>query len=125
MNIAEIADHPRLQVWWPAPMIWPKNWLRPRKSRGLQLGLQSMVMAARAAGCAVIDGVYNKFKDEDGLRNARRQGAGFDGKTLIHPQIEVANQMFALTEAELDLASADRRFEEITRGRCWCGWKYR
>lgn len=121
MNIAEIADHPRLQGMVAGTNDLAKD-LRcatDQNRAALQFGLQSMVMAARAAGCAVIDGVYNKFKDEDGLSAECAQGRalGFDGKTLIHPaQIEVANQMFAPTEAELDLARRQiAAFEEIQR----------
>jgi (3S)-malyl-CoA thioesterase len=66
-----------------------------------------IVMAARAARIVAIDGVYNQFRDDDGLRAECEQGRdlGFDGKTLIHPaQIEGANTAFAPTAAEIDLA---------------------
>ncbi len=74
--------------------------------------LSLCLLAARAHGLVCVDGVYNAFKDEDGLRAECRQGLelGFDGKTLIHPaQIEVANEVFAPDEAELALA---RRYIE-------------
>ena len=54
-----------------------------------------------------IDGVYNRFRDGDGLKAECEQGRdlGFDGKTLIHPaQIEVTNTAFAPTQSEIDLA---------------------
>ena len=54
-----------------------------------------------------MDGVYNAFKDDDGLRAECEQGRdmGFDGKTLIHPaQLEIANAAFAPSEAEVALA---------------------
>ena len=54
-----------------------------------------------------IDGVYNRFRDGDGLKAECEQGRdlGFDGKTLIHPaQIEVTNTAFAPTGSEIDLA---------------------
>lgn len=74
----------------------------------LLTALQMIVMAARAArGVVAIDGVYNRFRDEDGLKVECEQGRdlGFDGKTLIHPaQIEVTNTAFAPTEPELDMA---------------------
>ena len=70
--------------------------------------LQMIVMAARAArGVVAIDGVYNRFRDGDGLKAECEQGRdlGFDGKTLIHPaQIEIANTAFAPTQSEIDLA---------------------
>src|SRR5436305_1805534 len=54
--------------------------------------------AARAAGVAILDGVYNDVKDAEGFAAECRQGRdlGFDGKTVIHPgQIEAANEAFA------------------------------
>ena len=66
-----------------------------------------MVVAARAHGLAILDGVCNAIRDEDALRASCRQGRamGFDGKTLIHPaQIAAANEVFGPSEAELDLA---------------------
>lgn len=55
----------------------------------------------------IVDGVFNAFKDEDGLRAECEQGRdmGFDGKTLIHPaQLDITNAAFAPSEAEIDLA---------------------
>lgn len=65
------------------------------------------VMAARAHGLAVLDGVHLDLNDDAGLQDACRQGRdqGFDGKTLIHPrQIAAANAAFAPTSEELDTA---------------------
>ncbi|CAB3660880.1 (3S)-malyl-CoA thioesterase [Achromobacter animicus] len=65
------------------------------------------VMAARAHGLAVLDGVHLDLNDDAGLKDACRQGRdqGFDGKTLIHPrQIAAANAAFAPTAEELDTA---------------------
>ncbi|WP_111733247.1 HpcH/HpaI aldolase/citrate lyase family protein [Roseovarius amoyensis] len=70
--------------------------------------LQTVVMAARAArGVVAIDGVYNRFRDEEGLKAECEQGCdlGFDGKTLIHPaQVEVTNRAFTPAEEEVELA---------------------
>src|SRR5213075_2589237 len=60
--------------------------------------LHQALLAGRAAGIAVLDGVYNDVKDLDGFLAECRQGRemGFDGKTLIHPgQVEGANEAFA------------------------------
>ena len=60
------------------------------------LGL--VVLAARATGTAVLDGVYNDVRDLDGFLAECRQGRslGFDGKTLVHPgQVEGANTTYA------------------------------
>ena len=73
----------------------------------MMTALQTCLMAARAAGIVCVDGVYNAFKDDDGLMIECEQGRalGMDGKTLIHPaQLEIANKVFAPTEAQVDLA---------------------
>ncbi len=75
---------------------------------GLALGLQTVVLAARAAGVACFDGVHNRLEDEEGLAAECREGRalGFDGKSLIHPnQIEIANRIFGPSDAELDAAA--------------------
>ena len=69
--------------------------------------LQLPLMAAKSAGIVAVDGVYNAFKDTEGLRAECEQGRdmGFDGKTLIHPaQLDIANEVFAPTEAEVTTA---------------------
>ena len=67
------------------------------------------VLAARAYGLTVLDGVFNALKDPEGLAAECRQGRGlgFDGKTLIHPdQIDTANAVFGPGEAEVAEARA-------------------
>ena len=71
--------------------------------------LASCVVAARAHGVDILDGVYNDIKDLDGFRLECLQGRdmGLDGKTLIHPsQIDICNEMFAPTPAEVESAAA-------------------
>lgn len=71
--------------------------------------LTSAILAARAHGIDIVDGVYNDIKDEAGFVAECEQGRdlGFDGKTLIHPsQVAVANTVFAPDEAELTRARA-------------------
>ncbi|WP_217438525.1 HpcH/HpaI aldolase/citrate lyase family protein [Fertoeibacter niger] len=109
LNAAAIAAHPRL-----SGMVMGTNDLakelgsRFRPDRlPLQAGLGLCLLAAKARGLVIIDGVYNAFKDDDGLRAECEQGRdmGFDGKTLIHPaQLAVANTAFAPSEAEVTLA---------------------
>ncbi len=68
-------------------------------------GLGLALLAARAAGIAIIDGVYNDVKDTDGYLAECDQGRqmGFDGKTLIHPgQVEGANAAFAPSEKAVE-----------------------
>ena len=69
--------------------------------------LSQCVLAARAHGLDVIDGVYNDFRDETGFRNECEQGRdlGMDGKTLIHPgQIAICNAVFSPSPEELVLS---------------------
>lgn len=68
-------------------------------------GLGLALLAARAAGIVIIDGVYNDVKDIDGFLAECEQGRqmGFDGKTLIHPgQVEGANAAFAPDERAVE-----------------------
>ncbi|HEU4336965.1 MAG TPA: CoA ester lyase [Nocardioides sp.] len=67
--------------------------------------LHTALLAGRAAGIAVIDGVYNDVKDTEGFLAECEQGRqmGFDGKTLIHPgQVEGANRAFAPDEQAVE-----------------------
>lgn len=71
--------------------------------------LTMSVIAARAHGLAVIDGVCNALDDEARLVAECEQArdGGFDGKTLIHPkQVEPANIVFAPTEDDVAEARA-------------------
>ncbi|MAM62080.1 CoA ester lyase [Maritimibacter sp. UBA3975] len=109
LNAREIAAHPRL-----AGIVMGTNDLvkelgcRVTPDRmTVMTSLQISLIAARAAGALIVDGVYNAFKDDDGLRAECEQGRdlGFDGKTLIHPaQIDIANELFAPSEADIELA---------------------
>jgi citrate lyase subunit beta/citryl-CoA lyase len=68
------------------------------------VSLGQCLLAARAYGLAILDGVHLDLEDDEGFAQSCRQGAelGFDGKTLIHPKtIAAANQVFAPAEAEL------------------------
>jgi (3S)-malyl-CoA thioesterase len=83
---------------------------------GLVYALQRIVLAARAAGAAAFDGVYNGLEADAGLEAECAEGRawGFDGKSLIHPsQIDTANRIFSPTGAELDAA---RRLVEAATG---------
>ena len=71
--------------------------------------LMQTVLAAKAGGLDLLDGVYNDFRDADGFARecAEASAMGFDGKTLIHPaQIEAANRAFSPGEAAVGLARA-------------------
>ena len=62
------------------------------------------ILAARAAGIAVIDGVHTDLSDDKGFEYSCRQGLemGFDGKSLIHPKtIETANSVYSPSKDDL------------------------
>ena len=81
--------------------------LRVRETRDrlpLVTALGLVLLAARAHGRAILDGVHLDLADAAGFAAACRQGRelGFDGKTLIHPQqIEPANAAFSPTPEEV------------------------
>jgi citrate lyase subunit beta/citryl-CoA lyase len=73
----------------------------------LLTSLSLALLAARAAGVAVLDGVYNDVPDLDGFRAECTHGRdlGFDGKTLIHPnQVEPCNAAFGPSPEEVEEA---------------------
>jgi (3S)-malyl-CoA thioesterase len=119
LNAAAIAAHPKLQG-----MVMGTNDLakelqtRFRPDRlPMMAGLGLCLLAAKAEGKIIVDGVYNAFKDDEGLKVECDQGRdmGFDGKTLIHPaQVDVTNTAFAPSDAEIDLARRQiAAFEEV------------
>lgn len=82
--------------------------LRPGGSRAaLATALQTILLAARAAGVAAFDGVHNRLDDPEGfaVQCEEGRGLGFDGKSLIHPsQVDPANRLFGPSEAEVEAA---------------------
>ena len=108
-SAAAIAAHPNL-----TGMVMGTNDLakelqsRFRPDRLPMLtSLSLCLLAAKAEGLVIVDGVYNAFKDDEGLKAECTQGRdmGFDGKTLIHPaQVDIANAAFAPAAEEIDLA---------------------
>ena len=121
LNAPAIAAHPKV-----AGLVMGTNDLtsemhaRFRADRGpLRTALDLCLLAAKAEGRTIVDGVYNSYRDTDGLATECAQGRdmGFDGKTLIHPaQVEVANRIFAPTAGEIDLARRQiAAFEEARK----------
>ena len=109
LNIADIASAPGM-----AGFVMGTNDLAKdlstkfRNDRApLMASLSICVVAAKAHGLTIIDGVYNAFKDDGGLRIEAAQGRdyGFDGKSLIHPaQVAATNEIFSPSEDEVNLA---------------------
>lgn len=66
--------------------------------------LSSAVVAARAAGVQILDGVHNDLKDLAGFEASCMQGRelGFDGRTLVHPsQVLTCNRIYAPSLSEV------------------------
>lgn len=119
LNAAEIAAHPLM-----AGFVMGTNDLakelqtRFRSDRlPLMTSLGLCLLAAKAEGLIIVDGVYNAFKDGEGLAAECAQGRdmGFDGKTLIHPaQVDITNAAYAPSDTEVDLARRQiAAFEEV------------
>lgn len=73
----------------------------------LVAGLSLSLLAARAAGKQILDGVYNDVQNLEGFEAEATQARqfGFDGKTLIHPgQIEPCNRVFAPSDEAITRA---------------------
>ena len=71
----------------------------------LLTGLSLCLLAARATGRVILDGVYNDLRDAEGFAAECGQGRqlGFDGKTLIHPgQVDACNEAFAPSAAAVE-----------------------
>jgi citrate lyase beta subunit len=110
LRAEEIAgSHPRLALFVMGTNDLVKD-MRARHTPArlpLVTALGLGMLAARAHGLTILDGVYNDIQDAAGFRAVCQQGLemGFDGKTLIHPsQVEPCNEIFAPSQAELEMA---------------------
>lgn len=75
----------------------------------LLTSLSLCVLAARAYGLVILDGVYNDIANEEGFKAICVQALelGFDGKTLIHPsQVEPCNDIFRPSADSVAFAQA-------------------
>ncbi len=110
LRAEEIAGaHPRLQLF----VMGTNDLVKDMRARHTPMRLPMVtalglgMLAARAHGLTILDGVYNDIQDLAGFKAICQQGLemGFDGKTLIHPsQVEPCNEVFAPSTAELELA---------------------
>lgn len=110
LRAEEIAgSHPRLALF----VMGTNDLVKDMRARHTPMRLPMItalgigMLAARAHGLAILDGVYNDIQDSEGFRAVCQQGLeiGFDGKTLIHPsQVEPCNEIFAPSAAELEMA---------------------
>ncbi|MBI4184243.1 MAG: CoA ester lyase [Proteobacteria bacterium] len=103
---AEIAAaHPRLAglVMGTSDLVKDLHARHTRARLPLLAALGLAVLAARAHGLAIVDGVHLDLADDESFVESCRQGRdlGFDGKSLIHPrQIGPANEIFAPSAEE-------------------------
>mgnify|MGYP001807773451 CR=1 FL=1 len=104
------ASHPRLTLF----IMGTNDLVKDMRARHTPMRLPMItalglgMLAARAHGLTILDGVYNDIQDAEGFRAVCQQGLemGFDGKTLIHPtQVEPCNEVFAPSAAELEMAA--------------------
>ena len=110
LRAEEIAGaHPRLALF----VMGTNDLVKDMRARHTPMRLPLVtalglgMLAARAYGLTILDGVYNDIQDAEGFRAVCQQGLemGFDGKTLIHPsQVEPCNEVFAPSAAELEMA---------------------
>ena len=110
LRAEEIAgSHPRLGLF----VMGTNDLVKDMRARHTPMRLPMItalgigMLAARAYGLTILDGVYNDIQDAEGFRAVCQQGLemGFDGKTLIHPsQVEPCNEIFAPSAAELEMA---------------------
>ncbi|HET6469778.1 MAG TPA: CoA ester lyase [Geminicoccaceae bacterium] len=103
LHAEEIADHPRVACLVMGTSDLTKDLQAQHTAMRLPMlpSLGLCLLAARAAGIAIVDGVHLDLNDEEGFRESCRQGRelGFDGKTLIHPrQLDAANATFGPSE---------------------------
>jgi citrate lyase beta subunit len=111
LRAEEIAgSHPRLTLF----VMGTNDLVKDMRARHTPMRLPMItalglgMLAARAHGLTILDGVYNDIQDTEGFRAICQQGLemGFDGKTLIHPsQVEPCNEVFAPSPAELESAA--------------------
>lgn len=110
LRAEEVAgSHPRLTLF----VMGTNDLVKDMRARHTPMRLPMItalglgMLAARAHGLTILDGVYNDIQDTEGFRAVCQQGLemGFDGKTLIHPsQVEPCNEVFAPSAAELEMA---------------------
>lgn len=109
LNSAIVAAHPSVEC-----LVFGANDLtKELRSRHtpdrapLVFAMSQCILAARAHGKLVLDGVFNSITDDAGLRRVCEQGRdlGFDGKSLIHPnQVAAAHASFSPSPEEVAAA---------------------
>ena len=109
LDARKLARHPRVEalVMGTSDLVKELRASHTVSRSNLDYALQYCVLAARAAGKVILDGVHLDFKNLDSFKASCEQGRamGFDGRTLIHPtQIDIANDAFGIDASGLDHA---------------------
>jgi citrate lyase subunit beta/citryl-CoA lyase len=110
LDVRLLAAHPRVSVLVIGTNDLARELHAPLGVAGrwnLTPYLATAVIATRAAGKQIVDGVFNDIADLDSFAAECRQGVemGFDGKTLIHPaQVEPANTAWTPSAEEIEQA---------------------
>lgn len=104
-----LARHPRVEalVMGTSDLVKELRATHTVSRSNLDYALQYCVLAARAAGKVILDGVHLDFKNLESFKASCEQGRamGFDGRTLIHPaQVGIANDVFGIDASGLDHA---------------------
>lgn len=107
LNIETLADHEAVDVLVMGTNDLAKELQVQQSSSRLEFmhAFGHCIMAAKANGCDILDGVFNALDDISGLEQVCKQGRqlGFNGKTVIHPkQLSIANSTFAPSVSEAD-----------------------
>ncbi|MCP5183229.1 MAG: CoA ester lyase [Pseudomonadales bacterium] len=109
LDARSLAAHPRVAalVMGTSDLVKELHATHTPSRSNLHYALQHCVLAARAAGKVILDGVHLEFRNLESFRDACEQGRamGFDGKTLIHPgQVDIANETYGIDSAGVDHA---------------------
>lgn len=110
LNIRDIAcASPRLGgfIMGTSDLVKDLGALHTKERLPVLTSLGMAVLAARAYGLAIIDGVHLDLNDDEGFEASCRQGRelGFDGKSLIHPKtLAAANTAYGPSEADIEHA---------------------
>lgn len=109
LDARQLARHPRVEalVMGTSDLVKELRATHTVSRSNLDYALQYCVLAARAAGKVILDGVHLDFRNLDSFRASCEQGRamGFDGRTLIHPtQVDIANEVFGIDASGLDHA---------------------
>jgi len=111
MDARQLAVHPRVEalVMGTSDLVKELRATHTPSRSNLHFALQQCVLAARAAGKAILDGVHLDFRNLESFRESCEAGRamGFDGRTLIHPtQIDIANEVYGIDASGLEHARA-------------------